>query len=218
MTPEELAQYIDHTLLKPDALPQDLDALCHDAATYRFKAVCVNSAWVARVTQNLEDTDVVVCSVIGFPLGAVFSGSKAFEAARAVEHGARELDMVLNVGALKAGDRQFVEEDIRAVRSATPAPIILKVIIETCLLTDTQKTEACRIAQHSGADYVKTSTGFAGGGATPEDIALMRAAVDPSVGVKASGGIKDAEATLGMIAAGANRIGTSSGVAIISSI
>ena len=216
LTASEMAQYIDHTLLKPEAISSAFDKLCEEAIQYEFKAVCVSSGWVAYVVEKLQGSRIAVCSVVGFPLGAMHSQSKAFEARQAVEDGALELDMVLNVGALKAGNLMAVEEDILAVRREAKAPAILKVIIETCLLTTAEKVQACEIAQNAGADFVKTSTGFAAGGATLEDVALMRKTVGPAMGVKASGGIKDFETAAAMIAAGATRIGAGAGVAIVS--
>ncbi len=216
MTGAEMAQYIDHTLLKPEANRTALDKLCEEAILFGFKAVCVNSGWVAYVAQKLNGTNIAVCSVIGFPLGAMGSASKAFEARQAVEDGAQELDMVLNIGAMKSGDVKAVEGDIQAVRVAANHPVVLKVIIETCLLTNDEKVKACEIVQNAGADFVKTSTGFSTGGATREDVILMRKAVGPRIGVKASGGIKDFETAAAMIAAGATRIGAGAGVAIVS--
>jgi deoxyribose-phosphate aldolase len=214
-TASEMARYIDHTLLKPEATSTAFDKLCEEAVRYGFKAVCVNSGWVAYVAEKLKGRGIAVCSVVGFPLGAMHSRGKAFEARKAVEFGAQELDMVLNIGALKAGDLNAVGEDILAVRHEAKDPTILKVIIETCLLNDTEKIKACEIAQKAGADFVKTSTGFSTGGATVEDVALMRKTVGPEIGVKASGGIKDFETAAAMIAAGATRIGAGAGVVIV---
>lgn len=211
----ELAQFIDHTVLKPEAEPAAFDQLCKEASTYNFKSVCVNSSRVAYVADKLRDSEVAVCSVVGFPLGAMDSKAKAFEARRAIEDGATELDMVINVGALKSGDLKGVEADIAAVREAAPGSIVLKVIIETCLLTDDEKVQACEIAKRVGADFVKTSTGFSTGGATIEDVALMRKVVGTEMGVKASGGIKDYAGALAMIEAGASRIGAGAGVEIL---
>jgi len=215
LTAAEMARYIDHTLLKPEATPSAFDKLCEEAVRYGFKAVCVNSGRVAYVADKLRGTGIAVCSVVGFPLGAMHSRIKAFEARKAVGFGAQELDMVLNVGALKAGDLNAVGDEILAVRTEARKPVMLKVIIETCLLTDAEKVKACEIAQKAGADFVKTSTGFSTAGATLEDVALMRKTVDPAIGVKASGGIKDYETAAAMIAAGATRIGAGAGVAII---
>ena len=211
----EMAQYIDHTLLKPDATFPAFDKLCDEAIQYKFKSICVNSSRVAYVAKKVEGSGVAVCSVVGFPLGAMDSRAKAFEAKLAIENGAGEIDMVINVGALKSGDLDAVREDINAVRQATTGSV-LKVIIETCLLTDDEKVLVCEIAKDAGADFVKTSTGFSTGGATVEDVALVRKAVSPDMGVKASGGVRDYTTALAMIAAGATRLGTSSGVAIVS--
>jgi deoxyribose-phosphate aldolase len=213
----EMAQCIDHTLLKPEASRAAFDRLCSEAVQYGFKAVCVNSARVAYVSKKIAGNAVAVCAVVGFPLGATHSAAKAVEAQKAIADGASELDMVLNIGALKDGDLKSVEADVRAVRRAAPAPSVLKVIIETCLLTGTEKTTACEIAKNAGADFVKTSTGFSSGGATVEDVALMRRIVGPGMGVKASGGIKDWRSAVAMIHAGADRLGTSSGVVIVES-
>jgi len=215
LTAAEIAQYIDHTVLKPEAAGAAFDQLCQEALTYNFKSVCVNSSRVAYVADKLQGSEVAVCSVVGFPLGAMDSKAKAFEAGRAIEGGATELDMVINVGALKSGDLKTVESDIKAVRLAAPGKIVLKVIIETCLLTDDEKVQACEIAKAAGADFVKTSTGFSSGGATIEDVALMRKVVGPEMGVKASGGIKNYAGALAMIEAGANRIGAGAGVEIV---
>lgn len=215
LTATAMARYIDHTLLKPEANRAGLDVLCEEAIAHGFKAACVNSGWVAYVTGKLKGTNIAVCSVIGFPLGAMSLPAKAFEARRAVEDGARELDMVLNIGALKSGDFKVVEQDIRAVRLEADRPVVLKVIIETGLLTEDEKIRACEIAQSAGADFVKTSTGFSTGGATIEDVILMRKTVGPRMGVKASGGIKDFKTAAAMIAAGATRIGAVAGVAIV---
>lgn len=213
----EMSKRIDHTLLKPEAPRSSFDSLCSEALRYGFKAVCVNSARVADVAQKLRGSEVAVCAVVGFPLGAMHRAAKAFEAEKAIEDGAAELDMVLNIGALKDADLKAVEADIRAVRQAAGKPAILKVIIETCLLTDAEKIQACEIAKQVGADFVKTSTGFSSGGATVEDVALMRRIVGPEIGVKASGGIKDWAEAEAMIQAGADRLGTSSGVVIVES-
>ena len=215
MTAAEMARYIDHTLLKPEATLPAFDQLCEEAVQHGFKAVCVNSSWVSYVAEKLKGTPIAVCSVVGFPLGAMHRRAKAFEARQAVEDGARELDMVLNIGAMKAGDLKAVEADILAVRRAAEHPVLLKVIIETCLLTTDERVKACEIAQNAGADFVKTSTGFSAGGATLEDVALMRKTVGPAMGVKASGGIKDFATAAAMIAAGATRIGAGAGVAIV---
>ena len=218
MTESKMAQYIDHTLLKPEAQRSAFDKLCDEALQYRFKAVCVNSCRVAYVAEKLEGGGVEVCSVVGFPLGAMETRAKAFEASQAIEDGATEVDMVLNIGALKSGDLKTVNDDIRSLRSAAKGSTVLKVIIETCLLTDDEKTLACEIAKKAGADFVKSSTGFSTGGATIEDITLMRKVVGSDMGVKASGGIKDFATAFAMISAGAIRLGTSSGIAIVEGV
>jgi deoxyribose-phosphate aldolase len=215
LTAVELASYIDHTLLRPEAPTAAFDKLCQEAIAYKFFSVCVNSCRVAYAARKLQGTGVKVCSVVGFPLGAMTSRSKSFETRDALSEGAAEIDMVINVGLLKSGDYAAVEEDIRAVRRATRGTTILKVIIETVLLTQEEKVMACRLAQKAGADFVKTSTGFLGGGATVEDVALMRAIVGKDMGVKASGGIRTQKSALAMIGAGANRIGVSASVAIV---
>jgi deoxyribose-phosphate aldolase len=211
----DISRYIDHTLLKPEATPDQFDRLCEEAATHGFYSVCVNSSWVAYCAERLGDSAVLVCSVVGFPLGAMTSTAKGFETRCAVEDGAREIDMVINIGKLKAGDFEYVEEDIRAVRAECPEGTILKVIIETALLSDSEKVRACEIAVAAGADFVKTSTGFSLHGATVADVALMRKTVGPSVGVKAAGGVRSLEDAAAMIEAGATRLGTSSGVKIV---
>lgn len=220
-TRRELAAMVDHTLLKPGATSADIERLCREAREYLFFAVCVNPFYVPLARELLAESGVKVCAVAGFPLGATTAEVKAFEAAGAVRNGAAEVDMVLNIGALKEGSPGVVRDDIRAVVKAvseTNPKALVKVIIETCFLTGEEKTTACRLAREAGARYVKTSTGFGGGGATVEDVALMRAAVGPDMGVKASGGIKTARQALAMIEAGADRIGTSSGVAIMESL
>ena len=211
----ELNRYIDHTLLKPAATRADIAKLCAEAKEYRFASVCVNSAHIAEVAAALAGTDVVPCCVVGFPLGAMETEAKAFEAARAAALGAKEIDMVMDIGAAKEGDFARVEADISAVVSAIQGRAKLKVILECCLLTDEEKTAACLAAKRAGADFVKTSTGFSTGGATEHDVALMRAAVGDDMGVKASGGIRTREDALRMIAAGASRIGASAGIAIV---
>lgn len=207
-------KYIDHTLLKPDATQEMIDKLCQEAREHDFMSVCVNPYWVKRSAELLAGSDVKVCTVIGFPLGASTIESKAAETRNAIANGATEVDMVLNVGALKSGDLETVKNDIAAVKQAA-GDILLKVILETCLLTEEEKVVACKLSVEAGADYVKTSTGFSTGGATVEDIALMRKTVGPNVGVKASGGVRDGETAVAMIEAGASRIGTSSGVSIV---
>jgi deoxyribose-phosphate aldolase len=218
MTASKMAQYIDHTLLKPEAQQSAFDKLCDEALQYRFKAVCVNSCRVAYVAEKLEGSGIEVCSVVGFPLGAMEIRAKAFEASQAIEDGATEVDMVINIGALKSGDLKTVDNDIRSLRNAAKGSTVLKVIIETCLLTDEEKILACEIVKKAGADFVKSSTGFSSGGATIEDIAMMRKVVGSDMGVKASGGIKDFAAASAMINAGADRLGTSSGITIVEGI
>ena len=211
----ELAKYIDHTLLKPDSTAEQFDQLCKEALMYKFKSVCVNSSWVSYVSKKLRGSDIIVCSVVGFPLGGMDSRSKAFETQNAIENGAKEIDMVINIGALKSGNLKLVEEDIRAVRRASRSNTILKVIFETNLLTENEKILACEISKKAGANFVKTSTGFSGGGATVEDVILMRRIVGPNMGVKASGGIRDYNSAVALIKAGANRLGCGASVAIM---
>lgn len=218
IAPQDVAKYIDHTMLKPEATIDAFDKLCNEALTFRFKSVCVNSGRVEYVAKKLRGTGVKVCSVIGFPLGAMDSRAKAFETRTCVENGAEEIDMVINVGALKERNLKLVEEDIRAVRRATRGTTILKVIIETSLLTDEEKVLACEISKKAEADFVKTCTGFAGGGATVEDIALMRRIVGPNMGVKASGGVRDYDKAITLIGAGANRLGCVSSVAVVTGV
>ncbi|KXT78694.1 deoxyribose-phosphate aldolase [Streptococcus sp. DD13] len=210
----KLNKFIDHTLLKADTTEKQIQKIISEAKQYNFASVCVNPTWVAHVAAALKGTDVKVCTVIGFPLGASTSAVKAFETKDAIANGADEVDMVINIGALKSGDDQAVEADIRAVVEAANGTLV-KVIIETCLLTDEEKVRACQLAQSAGADFVKTSTGFSTGGATVEDIALMRKTVGPDMGVKASGGARSYEDAQAFIEAGASRIGASSGVAIM---
>ncbi len=214
-SPECLGSLIDHTLLKPGATMRDIDQLCGEAAEHRFKSVCVNPGWVERCARKLSGTGVAVCTVIGFPLGATTTETKAFEARQAQDNGARELDMVIHVGRLKGGDHDYVHKDIQAVCGARRSGTLVKVIIETCLLTDEEKKVACELARQAGADFVKTSTGFAGGGATVADVALMRQAVGHSLGVKASGGVKSRDDLMAMVKAGATRIGASAGIRIV---
>lgn len=210
----KLNKFIDHTLLKPDATAQQIEQLCREAIQYDFFAVCVNPCWVAKAKGLLKGSSVKVCSVIGFPLGANTSEIKVAETRRALADGADEIDMVLHLGALKAGEKDVVREDIAAVVAAAEGRPV-KLILETCLLTQDQKKEACRLALEAGAAFVKTSTGFSTGGATVEDVTLMRQEVGDRCGVKASGGIKDRQSAVAMIEAGATRLGTSSGVAIL---
>lgn len=209
------ASLIDHTLLKPDATENEIRSLCEEAAQYRFASVCVNPTWVRVCSCHLEGSGVPVCTVIGFPLGATLADVKAYEARRSIMDGAREVDMVINVGALKSGDDCLVEHDIRSVvQVAHEHNVTCKVIIETALLTDDEKVRACQAAKSAGADFVKTSTGFAKGGATVADIALMRRVVGSELGVKASGGVKSMADARAMVEAGATRIGASVGVKI----
>jgi deoxyribose-phosphate aldolase len=212
----DVASYIDHTLLKPDATETEIDRLCAEAAEWRFATVCVNPTWVARAARRLKGTGVGVCAVVGFPLGATTPDVKQYEARRAIFDGANEIDMVINVGALKSGDVRLVGDDIRMVVAACdPCGVTSKVILETALLTDEEKVTACTLAKAAGADFVKTSTGFGPGGATAADIALMRRSVGQEMGVKASGGVRDLEQMKAMVAAGATRIGASAGVRIV---
>ncbi|WP_129727314.1 deoxyribose-phosphate aldolase [Ectobacillus funiculus] len=210
------AKLIDHTLLKADAKKEAIITLCEEAKQHHFASVCVNPTWVEVAAQLLHGTDVAVCTVIGFPLGANTPETKAFEASDAIAKGATEVDMVINIGALRDGNDELVERDIRAVTEAAKGKALTKVIIETSLLTEEEKVRACKLAVKAGADFVKTSTGFSTGGATVEDIALMRKTVGPAIGVKASGGVRDFAGLEAMVQAGATRIGTSSGVALIS--
>ena len=211
-----LGRMIDHTLLKADATADEVRVLCQEARENRFASVCVNPSQVARSRDCLRGSDVKVCTVVGFPLGAATTKTKVFEAKEAVENGAEEVDMVINIGSVKSGDYDHVKQDIEAVKAAVSGRAILKVIIETCLLTDEEKVRVCAICKMAGVDFVKTSTGFSTGGATAEDVNLMRKVVGPHIGVKASGGVRDAATAKAMVDAGANRLGTSSGVAIIS--
>lgn len=203
----------DHTILKADAKKEAVRKICEEAKEYDFASVCVNSYYTAYVAEQLAGTEVKVCTVVGFPLGQMATRAKAYEAACAVEDGAQEIDMVINVAALKDGLDQVVLEDIKAVKKAC-GQALLKVIIETCLLTDEEKVKACKLSKEAGADFVKTSTGFSTAGAKAEDVALMRKTVGESMGVKASGGIRDKETAMAMVNAGANRLGTSATVAI----
>ncbi|NKN40499.1 deoxyribose-phosphate aldolase [Streptococcus alactolyticus] len=208
-------QYIDHTLLKPESTQEQIDHLLSEAVEYQFASVCVNPTWVAHCAKTLAGTGVKVCTVVGFPLGANTSSVKAFETKDAIANGADEIDMVINVGQLKSGQYEVVKADIRAVVEASQDKLV-KVIIETCLLTNDEKVKACQLAVSAGADFVKTSTGFSAAGATVEDIVLMRETVGPNIGVKAAGGARSYEDAETFIEAGATRIGTSSGVAIVS--
>ncbi|WP_396426758.1 deoxyribose-phosphate aldolase [Lederbergia sp. NSJ-179] len=210
-----MGKLIDHTLLKPNANKKQIMKLCKEASLHQFASVCVNPTWVQFASQCLQATDVKVCTVIGFPLGANTPETKAFETKNAIENGAVEVDMVINIGALKSGDVELVERDIRAVCAAASGKASVKVIIETSLLTDDEKRQACELAKSAGADFVKTSSGFSGGGAAVEDIELMRRTVGEAMGIKASGGIKTKKDADRMIKAGATRIGTSSGIEIV---
>lgn len=211
----ELKKYIDHTLLKPEATQAQIDTLLDEALEYDFMSVCINPYWVSYAADRLKESEVKVCTVIGFPLGANTSAVKAFEASTAIDDGATEIDMVINIGAAKSGDWDQVEADIKAVVDVADQSVLVKVIIETCLLTDEEKVRACQAAQAAGADFVKTSTGFSTGGATLEDVRLMRETVGPDMGVKASGGVSNLEEAQAMIEAGASRIGASKGIQII---
>ncbi len=214
MDKKTIAAMIDHTLLKPEATPAQIEKLCAEAAEYHFASVCVNPVYIPLAARLLKGTGVKVCCVVGFPLGAIAPEQKAAEAASCAAMGAEELDMVIHVGAAKAGDWALVQRDIEGVVKAAAGHTV-KVIIETCLLTDEEKVKACEAAKAAGAHFVKTSTGFSTGGATIHDIALMRKTVGPEMGVKASGGIRDYETAMAMIEAGANRIGASAGIAIV---
>lgn len=215
MKKNALAKYIDHTLLKPDATEAQIEKLCAESREYGFASVCVNSCYASLAARLLAGSDVAVCCVVGFPLGAATTAAKAFEAADAAQNGATEIDMVINVGAAKDGRWDDVEADIAGVAAAIEGKALLKVIIETCLLTDGEKIEACRAAVRAGADFVKTSTGFSKAGATAADVALMRKTVGPEIGVKAAGGIRTCADAMAMIEAGASRIGASAGIAIL---
>ena len=211
----QLNQYIDHTLLKPTATPSEIKKLCTEAVKHKFYAVCVNGCYVEIAKKAVENSDVKVAAVIGFPLGASTTASKVFEAENCIKNGADEIDMVVNIGMLKSGNLKFVEEEIAAIKKAI-GDKVLKVIIETCFLTDEEKTLACRAALNAKADFVKTSTGFGHGGATPEDIIIMKDVVEGKLEIKASGGIKDIKTAKKYIKLGVTRLGTSSGIALIS--
>ncbi|HFI0024939.1 TPA: deoxyribose-phosphate aldolase [Streptococcus suis] len=210
----KLNKFIDHTVLKPETTKEQVAKVLEEAKEYDFASVCINPTWVSFAAEGLKDTDVKVCTVIGFPLGANTSAVKAFETKDAIENGADEIDMVINIGALKDKNYDLVLEDIKAVVEASGDKLV-KVIIETCLLTDEEKVKACELSKEAGADFVKTSTGFSTGGATVADVALMRKTVGPDMGVKASGGARSYEDAIAFIEAGASRIGASSGVAIM---
>lgn len=216
MTVEKIASLIDHTLLKPEATAEQIRNLCNEAREFQFASVCVNPWYVPLAAKLMRGSGVKVCTVAGFPLGATSTAAKVFEAKQGIRDGAREIDMVMNVGALKSGDDRALAADIRAVANACHrGRVICKVILETVLLSDEEKVRACKLAKKAGADYVKTSTGFGAGGATTVDVALMRATVGPKMGVKASGGIRSYADLTAMVKAGATRIGTSSGVKIM---
>nr|WP_144920410.1 deoxyribose-phosphate aldolase [Paenibacillus bovis] len=210
-----IASYIDHTLLKAEATKEDIKKICEEAKQYKFASVCVNPTWVKFASSLLGDSDVKVCTVIGFPLGANTTETKEFEAKNAIENGATEIDMVINIGALKAKQDDDVKQDISRVCNVAKGKAIVKVIIETSLLSNEEKERACEISKQAGADFVKTSTGFSTGGATIEDVQLMRRIVGNDIGVKASGGVRNLEDLRNMIDAGASRIGASAGVAIM---
>jgi deoxyribose-phosphate aldolase len=214
MRKEEIAKMIDHTLLKPEATEEQVKNICNEAIEYNFASVCVNPTQVALAASLLKESNVKVCTVIGFPLGANTSRVKAFETSEAIKEGAQEVDMVINVGKLKDKNYDYVREDIKAVVDAAAGKALTKVILETCLLTDDEKVIACKLAKEAGADFVKTSTGFSKGGATYEDIKLMRETVGSQMGVKASGGVRSYQDTVSMIEAGASRIGASASIAI----
>ena len=213
-----MAKYIDHTILNADATEKDIQRICIEAKEYDFKTVCINPGWVDYAAHLLEETDVGITTVIGFPLGANTSEIKAAEAKQAVEKGVSDVDMVINIGALKNEDYPTVLNDIKAVVNAVDGKAIVKVIIETSLLNKTEKIRVCELAKQAGADFVKTSTGFSTGGATLDDVKLMRATVGPKMGVKASGGVRSYEDAVAMIEAGATRIGASSGIAIVQGV
>lgn len=210
----EYNRLIDHTLLKPDATKEEIKKLCQEAAQYDFASVCVNPGWVSYCKEQLKGTRVNVCTVIGFPLGATSTQAKVLETTAALLDGCDEFDMVINIGKLKDGEYEYVEDEIAKLKKVV-GNHVLKVIIETCLLRDEEKVKACQLAKKAGADFVKTSTGFSKGGATVHDVSLMRETVGPEMGVKASGGVKTKEELLDMVKAGANRIGTSHGIDLV---
>ena len=217
ITKKNVAGIIDHTNLKPEASEEQITKLCEEAKEYGFASVCVNPGYVALAAEALKGSTVNVCTVIGFPLGATTSASKAFEAKDAIANGATEVDMVVNIGMIKSGKWAYVKDDIKAVVDAANG-VLVKVIIETCLLTDDEKVKVCQLAKEAGADFVKTSTGFSKWGAKPEDVALMRKTVGPEMGVKASGGIHTAEEAIACINAGATRLGVSAGIAVVNGL
>ena len=214
LSPAQLAAFIDHTLLKPDASPAQIEKLCAEAREHKFFSVCVNGSWVAAAAHFLDGSEVKVASVVGFPLGAMSGDVKRFETETAIDDGAHEIDVVLNIAQLKAGEDKYVLRELIDVVEAADERTV-KVILETCLLNDEEKVRACQLVVESGAHFVKTSTGFSTAGATAADVKLMRETVGPKFGVKASGGVRDAQTALAMIGAGATRLGTSSGIAIV---
>lgn len=211
----KLAGLIDHTALKPETCKEQIKKLCKEAMEYKFASVCVNPCYVTLCSEILKETDIKVCTVIGFPLGATSTVSKVAETVEAVENGAGEIDMVINIGAVKSGDFHYVEKDIEAVVEAADGKAIVKVILETCLLNDDEKVTCCKLCKEAGADFVKTSTGFSTGGATVHDVRLMRETVGPDMGVKAAGSIRDYMTAKAMVDAGATRIGASASIAIV---
>ena len=217
LTKKAVAGIIDHTLLKPQSTKAQIETLCAEAKEYSFASVCVNPCWVSLSAELLKGSSVNVCTVIGFPLGACTSAAKAFETKDAIANGATEVDMVVNIGAIKSEMWDLVKEDIAAVVEAANGTLV-KVIIEACLLTDEEKVKVCQLAKEAGADFVKTSTGFSTGGATPEDVAIMRGAVGPEMGVKASGGIHNAKEAIACINAGATRLGVSAGIVVVAGL
>ena len=214
MNKKDLARMIDHTILKPEATEKEVETLCKEALEYNFASVCINPSMVEKATEMLKGSDVKVCTVIGFPLGATTTEVKAFETEDVIKKGATEVDMVINVGKLKEGNLEYVKKDIEAVVNAAKGKALTKVIIETCLLSDEEKVTACKLSKEAGADFVKTSTGFSTGGATASDIKLMRETVGKELGVKASGGVRSLEDAMAMIENGATRIGASASIAI----
>jgi deoxyribose-phosphate aldolase len=214
---KNISRYIDHTLLKPEATVEQIEKLCQEAIQYRFFSVCINPGNITFAKNILSKSDVAICTVIGFPLGANTTETKVFETTNALNLGATEIDMVINIGAVKSGNWKLVEDDIRAVKNACQEKV-LKVIFETCLLTDDEKKMCAQVSERAGADFIKTSTGFSSGGATEADVSLMRSAVTAKVQVKASGGVRDLTTALKMIELGATRLGTSSGVAIVNGL
>ena len=214
MNKKDLARMIDHTILKADATEMEVEKLCTEALEYNFASVCINTSMVEKAANMLKGSDVKVCTVIGFPLGATTTEVKAFETEDVIKKGATEVDMVINIGKLKEGNIEYVKKDIEAVVNAAKGKALTKVIIETCLLTDEEKVTACKLSKEAGADFVKTSTGFSTGGATASDIKLMRETVGPDLGVKASGGVRSLEDAMAMIENGATRIGASASIAI----